>query len=78
MYRGDCVENLRNLRKNQNITQLDLQMRTGIDQSLLSKYENSERMPTIENLIILAGYFGTSTDYLMGLTDQKSPHPRKG
>ena len=72
------MENLKNLRLKQNITQLALQMRTGIDQALLSKYENGERVPTVENLIILADYFGTSLDYLMDRTLQEKPYPQKG
>jgi len=70
--------NLKDLRLKQNITQLALQMRTGIDQALLSKYENGERVPTVENLIILADYFDTSLDYLMDRTSQTKPYPRKG
>ena len=70
MCRGWLRGKPKNLRLRQGITQIDLQM--------LSKCEKGDRMPTIENLIILADYFGTSTDYLMELTDQKSPYPRKG
>lgn len=58
------------------MTQLSLQMRTGIDQSLLSKYEKGERLPTVETLTILADYFDTSLDYLMGRTAQRKPYPR--
>ncbi|MCL2856505.1 MAG: helix-turn-helix domain-containing protein [Oscillospiraceae bacterium] len=53
-------------------------MRTGIDQALLSKYENGERVPTVENLTVLADYFDTSLDYLMDRTSQEKPYPRKG
>ena len=47
------------------ITQLKVQMDTGISQSTLSKYECGELMPTTENLIILAKYYKISLDYLM-------------
>ena len=72
------MENLKSLRLSKGITQLTLQMRTGIDQSLLSKYENGERVPTVENLAVLADCFGTSLDYLMDRTSQVKPYPRKG
>jgi len=67
------MENLKRLRIERGMTQLSLQMKTGIDQALLSKYESGERVPTVENLIILADYFHTSLDYLMGRTGVKNP-----
>lgn len=63
------MKNLKALRTKQKITQLELQMKTGIDQALLSKYERGERLPTVENLMALADYFGTTMDYLMGRTN---------
>lgn len=59
------------------LTQISLQIKTGIEQSLLSKYENDERIPTTENLLILAKFYNTSLDYLMDLTDVKEAYPRK-
>ena len=52
-------------------------METGIDQSILSKYERGESMPTAENLLILAKFYNTSLDYLMDLTEIKEPYPKK-
>lgn len=37
--------NLRFLRKTKGYTQIAVQMRTGIEQALLSKFENGERVP---------------------------------
>ena len=64
------MKNLKNLRLARGLTQLAVQMSTGIDQALLSKYENDERLPTTENLIILADFYGTSIDYLLDRTDK--------
>ena len=71
------LKNLKLLRKKRRITQINLQIKTGIDQSLISKYELGERIPTSENLLILANFFNTSLDYLMDLTDEDQPYPRK-
>ena len=71
------MKNLKKLRTARNITQIGLQMSTGIDQSLLSKYENGERTPTTQNLVALADFFDTSTDYLLERVDRKEPYPRK-
>ena len=72
------MENLKKIRKENNLTQLALQLKTGIDQAVLSKYETGERVPTVENLCILANFFGTSLDFLMDRTDEKEPYnPKK-
>lgn len=71
------MENLRKLRETNHLTQLVVSVKTGIDQSLLSKYERGVRLPTVENLMILAKLYNTSLDYLMDLTDTATPYPRK-
>ena len=50
-------------------TQLNIQIETGIDQGLLSKYESGKRIPPTETLIILANYYNVSIDYIVGRTD---------
>ena len=62
--------NLKKLRLSQNKTQLQIQMATGIEQALLSKYENGLRTPPTETLMILADYFGVSMDYIMCRTEK--------
>lgn len=66
-------KNLIKLRKARGITQLAMQMQTGIDQSLISKYENGERIPPTDTLILLADFFGTNIDYLLDRTDNPEP-----
>lgn len=56
---------LKELRKSKKLTQVALQMQTGIEQALLSKFENGERIPPTETLIILADYYGVSIDYIL-------------
>ena len=67
--------NLLRLRQKKHMTQVALHIVTGIDQSLLSKYERGERLPSVSDLTILADYFHTSLDYLMDRTDQAAPYP---
>ena len=61
--------NLKKLRLQKNKTQLNVQMDTGIEQALLSKYESGKRIPPTDTLIILADYYNVSMDYIMGRTD---------
>ena len=71
MSYGDVMENnLKKLRKERRMTQIAVQMATGIDQALLSKYETGDRTPTTENLVILADLYGVSIDYLLCRTEK--------
>ena len=62
--------NLKKLRLQKKKTQLQVQMDTGIEQALLSKYESGKRVPPTETLIALADYYGVSMEYIMGRTDR--------
>ena len=61
--------NLRLLRKQKKLTQIALQMHTGIEQALLSKFENGERIPPTETLLVLAEFYDVSIDYILCRTD---------
>ena len=61
--------NLKILRKQKKKTQLMVQIETGIEQALLSKYENGLRIPPTETLLTLADYYNVSMDYIMKRTD---------
>ncbi len=61
--------NLRLLRKSRGYTQIAVQMKTGIEQALRSKFENGERIPPTETLIRLADFYNVSIDYILGRTD---------
>lgn len=60
---------LKVLRKNKHLTQIAVQMKTGIEQALISKFENGERVPPTETLIILADFYDVSIDYILGRTE---------
>ena len=49
---------------------MSLQMQTGIEQALLSKFENVERVPPTETLIRLADFYNVSIDYILCRTDR--------
>ena len=61
--------NLKKLRLQKKKTQLNVQLETGIEQALLSKYESGKRIPPTETLMVLADYYEVSMDYIMGRTD---------
>ncbi len=69
--------NLKELRKSMGYTQIAVQMKTGIEQALLSKFENGERIPPTETLLCLADFYGVSIDYILCRTDVKEINTNK-
>ena len=61
--------NLKILRLNAGLTQISLQMKNGIEQSRLSKFENGARIPPTDTLITLADFYGVSIDYILCRTE---------
>lgn len=65
---------LKALRKRRGLTQGQVAEYAGISQSTLSEIERGEIAPkTIDAIVNLTHYFGTTADYLLGLSDDPSP-----
>ena len=62
---------IRDLREDNNLTQEDIAKYLHIKQNTYSQYENEQRQLPIACLIALAKLYKTSTDYILGLTDNK-------
>lgn len=56
-------------------SQAQLAEKLGIHQNQISRYETGSTSPTFQVLGKLAKLFDTTTDYLLGLTHNKSPFP---
>lgn len=56
------------LQKNK-VSAYKLSKETGIPQSVISYWKSGAKMPSSDNLAKLSQYFGVSTDYLLGRTD---------
>ena len=63
------AEKLKELRLEKNLTQTKLANDTGLSQAIIANWERNLKTPTLDNLIILAKYFGCSIDYLAGIED---------
>ena len=59
---------IRDLREDRDLTQKEIADYLLCDQSLYSKYERGELA------VRLAQFYGTSVDYLVGLTRNKTPY----
>lgn len=62
---------LRELRKEQNLTQEEAANGIGIVLRSYRRYEAGEREPVASTLILLADFYKVSIDYLVGRTDQR-------
>ena len=65
---------IRDLREDRDLTQKEIADYLLCDQSLYSKYERGERPLPLELAVRLAQFYGTSVDYLVGLTRNKTPY----
>ena len=59
-------ERLRELRKQNHLTQQQVAERVGVTASVMSSYEAEDRHPSYDVLLKLATLYNTSTDYLIG------------
>lgn len=66
---------IRSLREDADLLQKDLAAYLNCTQVCYSRYELGKRDLPTEVLIALARFYGTSTDYLLGLTDRRNPYP---
>ena len=62
---------IRELREDHDLLQRDLAAYLNCSQVAYSRYELGQRDIPTDVLILLAKYYHTSTDYILGLTDQK-------
>jgi len=63
------LQNLRLLREEYKLSQQKLADQFGLSQSQIQSYETGAYEPDIATLKLLADYFGTSVDYVVGHTE---------
>ena len=61
---------LKELRKGHGVTQREMAEYLGISTRGYQRYEVGDGYPDVPGLVALADYFGVSTDYLLGRTDE--------
>ena len=66
-------ENIRSLRIDRGYTQTQIAEYLHIKQNTYSQYEIGVLNYPVDILIKLADFYGTSTDYLLGRTDDSTP-----
>ena len=69
---------IRDLREDRDLRQRHLAEYLKCSQVCYSNYETGKRDIPTDILIKLCYFYNTSTDYLLGITDEPKPYPRKG
>ncbi len=64
-------ERLKELRKQQGLTQVQVAERLGLSKAVISSYEVASRHPSYDILIKMAALYGVTTDYLLGLDNRR-------
>jgi len=65
------MKNLKRLRAEKGLSQQKVADAIGSTQQSIHRYENGDYEPDIQTLSLLAGYFETSIDFLVGRTDER-------
>ncbi len=68
----EFADTLKNLRTKKGLTQTQLADRLWLNKSIISAYENEQRMPSLDVLIKLSYEFNVSMEYLLGIEKNKT------
>ena len=70
------MNRLRDLREDNDLTQTQVADLLHIKQTVYSRYERGVQDIPVRHLLVLADYYRTSTDFLLGRTNNPAP-PQK-
>ena len=62
------------MREDRDLVQKEVAAVLGIDQRVYSNYETGKREIPTRFLTVLADFYGTSTDYILGRTNNPKPY----
>ncbi len=64
---------LKDLREDNDLVQKEVAAYLGIDQRVYSNYETGKREIPVKFIVMLADFYNTSSDYLLGRTNNANP-----
>lgn len=70
-------ERIRNIRIDRDMTQAQVAEVVKVKQNTYCQYETGVLNYPLDVVIKLAEFYGVSVDYLVGLTDEERPYPRR-
>lgn len=70
-------QRLKDLRDDKELSQEQIGKLLGIKQTVYSRYERGFQTIPVEHLIVLADFYNTSTDYILGRTNDINTYSKK-
>lgn len=70
------IDRLKEIREDNDYKQIDLAKLLKVTQAQYSRYELGVNIIPIEKLVILAKFYNTSIDYLVGITDERKAYSK--
>ena len=67
------LDNIKKLRQEFGLSQSALAEQLGVSQQSVNKYENHNIEPDIRTLALMAEVFGTTVDYIIGRSNDRTP-----
>lgn len=67
------MNRIKELREEKHITQVRLSIELEVSQETISAYEKGKYYPSAKSLIKLSNIFGVSIDYMLGLSNIRTP-----
>lgn len=72
MYMPEIGNRIKQLRRQRNISQVQLAQHLGVSKSVVSSYENAVHFPPYDILLKMAWLFNVSTDYILGAAGNRT------
>lgn len=70
------LRRLKDTREDKDLLQKQVAIILKITRQQYGLYESGERKIPVDKLVELAEFYNTSTDYLLGLTNETKPYPK--
>jgi len=70
------INRLKEIREDKDLTQKDIAKILNTSQQQYCRYELGTRLIPLDKINILAKFYKTSIDYLIGETDERKPYPK--
>ena len=65
-------ERIKSLRLSRNLNQVELAKKLNVSKQSVSNWENNNILPSVEIVTQLADFFSCSTDYILGMDDNRN------
>ena len=76
MAKTEFKNNLKFLRQERGIGQVELAKKLGVSKGIISLWENGLREPSLSSLVAISLFFETSLDDLVGIEELKQKNDR--